>query len=111
MKERCDLLRPGALAMLELCTCGSWDVEVWWVGFLLDICTCQRCGRQWSAREECEFGYHGGSPRWMVGLPAVNAKQFLSPEAQAAGKAAQDLYLLQADHKKWREAQKPKRDP
>ena len=95
--SRCLLLSPGEVVMNELCTCGSWDVRAWWIGGLCDVSTCRRCGRQWSASEEFEFGYRVGDPRWLVDMPAVNAKQFLPTAAQAAGEAAQWLDLVRRD--------------
>jgi hypothetical protein len=49
------------------------------------------------------IGCRAGDPRWLVGKPAFNAKSFLSPEARAAGEAAQDLYLIQRDYRRWTE--------
>jgi hypothetical protein len=75
------------------CTCGSRDIRVTWLA-ICDVSWCQACGRQWSVSEDVEFGYDIADPERYAHLPAVNAKQFLSPEARAAGEAAQDLALI-----------------
>lgn len=74
---------PGRIAPRHLCSCGSWDVEGWWLA-LADGHRCLRCRRMWST-EGWEL-----EPRdfWMAFLPAVGARRFLSPAARAAGGAA-----------------------